>query len=67
VITGQVGTVGFDSSSSQRGPFYNYLSGQEEDLPVPDDQRIGIPGSKTRQGRTGARNIGPLQFALALR
>ena len=29
MITGHVGTVGFDSSSSQRGPFYNYLSGQE--------------------------------------
>ena len=59
VITGHVGTVGFDSSSSATRTVLQLLKRPRgRDIPVPDDQHIGIPGSKTKQGRTGARTRG---------
>jgi len=55
--------IGFDSSSSRRGPLYNSLSGQAGDLPVLVKERTYMPGSKTTQGRTGTRFIAPVRVA----
>jgi hypothetical protein len=55
--------IGFDSSSSRRGPLYTAEAAKQEISRFSSKERTYMPGSKTTQGRTGTRFIAPVRVA----